>query len=63
MRNILNFSIIEDKSNAKQSCKVEYKLKEPWNRLFEIDFVNCGAPVCPLGRSRCDKNEVLGAPD
>ena len=29
MRNISNFSIIEDKSNVKQSCKVEYKLKEP----------------------------------
>ena len=39
-----NFSIIEDKSNTKQRYKVEYKLKEPWNRLFKIDAVNCGAP-------------------
>lgn len=39
-----NFSITEDKSNTKQRYKVEYKLKEPWDRLFKIDVVNCGAP-------------------
>ena len=38
-----NFSIAEDKVGIKQGYKVKYKLKEPWDRLFEIDVVNCGA--------------------
>lgn len=39
-----NFSIMDDKENEQQGYKVEYKLKEPWDRLFKIGIVNVGVP-------------------
>ena len=37
-----NFSICKDSTSEQQGYKVKYKLKEPWNRLFEYANVACG---------------------